>query len=219
MKKSIKIATALTICGVVLVGAIYYTNNIYIPSVKKNQAKKADSSVQTEQTSDYHYTISTNVPVSSGSSAAGSSLGSNVQVTKNSNGDETINRTWDAKKGDLDTSTSSPDSKTSANIGSGGAKITSSDGTYKGETPAKSSSSTTTKSTTPSTSKSSGSTKTGSSTKTAGSTPKNGDTRTVDGQKQVYIDGFGWVMDASGGESPTIGNADDDLGKQVGEMG
>lgn len=204
-----------------LVGAIYYTNSIYIPGVKKNLAEKADSSAQADQSSDYHYTISS---VQGDQSTDGNSSDSNVQVTEEPNGDVTINRTWDAKKGDLDTSTSSPDSKTSANIGSGGAKIIGSDGTYQGETPAKASSSTTTKSTTPSASKSSSSTttgtKSGSSTSTSSSTPKNGDTRVVNGEKQVYDEVFGWGADTSGGTPDYIGNSGDELsGVQVGEMG
>jgi len=220
MKKKIKVATALTICGVVLVGAIYYTNSIYIPNAKKDLAEKEDSSAQADQSSDYHYTISS---IQGDQGAAGSSSSdSSVQVTKESNGDVTINRTWDAKKGDLDTSTASPDSKTSANIGSGGAKIIGSDGTYQGETPAKSSSSTTTKSTTSGTSKSSSSsttaTKKSDSTSTSSSTPKNGDTRTVNGQKQIYDEVFGWGVDTSGGTLDNIEMAPPS-GEYVGDFG
>lgn len=61
--------------------------------------------------------------------------------------------------------------------------------------------------------------KTSSSTKSSG-TPKMGDKRTSNGQKQVYIDGFGWVEDGGGGgKGTTVGNPGDELtGNKVGIM-
>jgi len=49
--------------------------------------------------------------------------------------------------------------------------------------------------------------------------PQKGDTRTIDGQKQVYFLGFGWIEDAG---EPNIGIAvdgDGDINKMVGSMG
>jgi len=49
--------------------------------------------------------------------------------------------------------------------------------------------------------------------------PKMGDTRTIDGQKQVYFLGFGWIDD---NDEPNVGIAvdgDGDINKMVGSMG
>ena len=223
MKKNWKAITATALCFVIVLGTIYYTNCVYIPQMKAQQAADAETSAGSDSgdRSDYNYTISNSSPVSSSAGSAGSS--DSVQETKEENGDVTINRTWDAKEGELDTSSSSPNSTVDANIGSSGAKITGSDGTYQGETPAKASSSTT-KSTTPSTSKSSSSSgtsaKSSGSSKTTSSTPKDGDRRTVDGKEQEYWVGFGWVDVGSGGSyEPSAGQNSELSGIQVGEMG
>jgi len=41
------------------------------------------------------------------------------------------------------------------------------------------------------------------------------------GEKQIYIDGFGWIKDEGGGsQGTTVGNPDDELtGNKVGQMG
>ena len=221
MKKNWKAIAATALCFVIVLGTIYYTNCVYIPQMKAQQAADAEASSGSNSSdrSDYNYTISNSNPISSSAGSAGSS--DSVQETKEENGDVTINRTWDAKEGELDTSSSSPNSTADANIGSSGAKITGTDGTYQGETPAKASSSTT-KSTTPSTSKSSSSSETSAkssgSCKTSSSTPQNGDTRTVDGKKQMYILGFGWV-DEGGGSEAVYEEGPEQTGEQVGEMG
>lgn len=51
--------------------------------------------------------------------------------------------------------------------------------------------------------------------------PHNGDIRVVDGEKQIYILGFGWIKDEGGGSVGTIvGNPGDELtGNKVGIMG
>jgi len=51
--------------------------------------------------------------------------------------------------------------------------------------------------------------------------PHNGDVRVVDGEKQVYLLGFGWIKDEGGGSvGTTVGNPDDELtGNKVGVMG
>ncbi len=49
--------------------------------------------------------------------------------------------------------------------------------------------------------------------------PKMGDTRTIDGQKQVYFLGFGWIEDS---DEPSVGivvDGDGDINKMVGSMG
>lgn len=53
------------------------------------------------------------------------------------------------------------------------------------------------------------------------SEPHNGDVRVVNGEKQVYILGFGWIKDEGGGSVGTmVGNPGDKLtGNKVGIMG
>ncbi len=45
-----------------------------------------------------------------------------------------------------------------------------------------------------------------------------GDTHTVDGKKQVYFLGFGWIDDNGGGGEGTIVDGDGDINKMVGDM-
>lgn len=49
---------------------------------------------------------------------------------------------------------------------------------------------------------------------------KMGDTRVVNGQKQVYVDGFGWIENqGDGGQGTTVGSSGDQLtGNKVGTM-
>lgn len=53
------------------------------------------------------------------------------------------------------------------------------------------------------------------------SEPHNGDVRVVDGEKQIYLLGFGWIKDEGGGSCGTmVGNPGDQLtGHKVGIMG
>lgn len=53
------------------------------------------------------------------------------------------------------------------------------------------------------------------------SEPHNGDVRIVDGEKQIYLLGFGWIKDEGGGSVGTmVGNPGDQLtGHKVGVMG
>lgn len=55
---------------------------------------------------------------------------------------------------------------------------------------------------------------------TASSEPHNGDVRIVNGEKQIYLLGFGWIKDEGGGGSgTTVGNPGDELtGNKVGIM-
>lgn len=48
-----------------------------------------------------------------------------------------------------------------------------------------------------------------------------GDVRIINGEKQIYIDGFGWIKDEGGGsQGTTVGNPGDELtGNKVGQMG
>ncbi len=45
-----------------------------------------------------------------------------------------------------------------------------------------------------------------------------GDTRVVDGRKQIYFLGFGWIDDNGGGGGGTIVDGDGDINKMVGNM-
>lgn len=53
------------------------------------------------------------------------------------------------------------------------------------------------------------------------SEPHNGDVRVVDGERQIYLLGFGWIKDEGGGSvGTTVGNSGDQLtGHKVGIMG
>ena len=50
------------------------------------------------------------------------------------------------------------------------------------------------------------------------SEPQMGDTRVVDGRKQVYFLGFGWIDDNGGGGEGTVVDGDGDINKMVGSM-
>ncbi|WP_341349255.1 DUF6550 family protein [Intestinimonas butyriciproducens] len=50
------------------------------------------------------------------------------------------------------------------------------------------------------------------------SAPQMGDIRMVDGRKQVYFLGFGWIDDNGGGGEGTIVDGDGDINKMVGDM-
>lgn len=287
LKQNWKGITATVVAFGAVLGAIYYVNVIYLPG--QRQAARAAEPTATEPIAkkEYHYTVDVGnaQAANANTGAAGSSTNpanDRIKVTTDKDGNVTIDRTWDAAPGELDASTAAPSGPT-ANIGSGGGKITGEDGAYHGEKPTTpppstgSSGATTTKPSTdtstgtenkPSTGGDSSKPGTGTENQPSGgggskpndgtenkpttppadkpttpsgggsttekpsggsnngsSTPENGDTRTENGQNQIYIDGFGWVMDASGGESDYIempegdfGGADG-LGAQVGEMG
>ncbi|MEA4970641.1 MAG: DUF6550 family protein [Candidatus Pelethousia sp.] len=50
------------------------------------------------------------------------------------------------------------------------------------------------------------------------SAPQMGDTRMVDGKKQVCFLGFGWIDDNTGGGGGLIVDGDGDINKMVGDM-
>ncbi len=50
------------------------------------------------------------------------------------------------------------------------------------------------------------------------STPQMGDTRMIDGKKQVYFLGFGWIDDNGGGGEGTVVDGDGDINKMAGDM-
>lgn len=50
------------------------------------------------------------------------------------------------------------------------------------------------------------------------SAPQMGDTRMVDGKKQIYFLGFGWIDDNGGGGEGTVVDGDGDINKMVGDM-
>lgn len=52
------------------------------------------------------------------------------------------------------------------------------------------------------------------------SEPHNGDVRVIDGEKQIYLLGFGWLKDEGANIGTTVGNPGDELtGHKVGVMG
>ena len=247
---------AMTAAGFVVVfGAIYYVNCVYLPNRALERAMAMDAETlaaerAAEEKAQNERTYSFNINTELGQrSAAGSDEG--VTVTTDENGDIIVDRTWDEDTGDLPIS-AGPGSPI-ANIGGGGGeKITGEDGAYHGEQPAaqtpenggsgsgmeadskndgKTDSGKTgeTPSTpsTPSTGgtdskpSSGGSSTGGSSTggNSSSSKPKDGDTRTENGKRQEYVDGFGWVdiTDNIGGTD--YWDVGGDSGIYVGSMG
>lgn len=214
LKKYWKGITATVVALGVVCSSIYYVNCVYLPG--KQQAQAATLPVTEPDTSkDYHFTVNTDnaqaADSSTGSSSSGSTNPANdrIKVTTDGNGTVTIDRTWDAEPGELDTTTTAPNAPT-ANIGSGGGKITGDDGAYHGEQP----SDTTTKPSTDTTTKPSGSTTTPSTPSTpSSSTPKDGDRRVVDGKEQEYwADVDTWVDVGDGGHTDYI-----EMGPDTGE--
>ena len=247
LKKNWKPVTAFALALSAVGAAAYYVNFIYIPGKERARAAELTAAqVVPETPKDYNFTIDTSNPASISKTTSGtSSADDSIKVTTDADGNVTVDRIWDANMDELDTTTAAPGAPT-ANIGSGGGKITGTDGAYHGEqstttTPSTGGSSgtdstkpssddtTTTpstgdKTTTPSddsstTTPSDSSTKPSTPSTPGSSTPQVGDTRTENGQKQVYVDGFGWITDSSGGESDYIEMPDELSGIQVGEMG
>lgn len=226
--------TATVVAFGVVCSSIYYVNYVYLPGRQQAQAA-ALPVTEPDTTKDYNFTVNTNNAQAADSSAGSSGTSTNpandrIKVTTDKDGTVTIDRTWDAKPGELDTTTTAPNAPT-ANIGSGGGKITGSDGAYHGEQSTATSPSTGSTTSKPSTDSSTATTKPSDSTTTpttpsapstpskpSSSTPQVGDTRTENGQKQVYVDGFGWIADTSGGTSDYI-EMGPDTGNYVGEMG
>ena len=245
LKQNWKYIAATAAGFVVVFGAIYYVNCVYLPNRALERAiamdaetmaakQAAEEKAQNERT--YSFNINTELGQRS-DSAAGSDEG--VTVTTDENGDIIVDRTWDEDTGDLPIS-AGPGSPI-ANIGGGGGeKITGEDGAYHGEQPAaQTPESGGSGSGTEAGSKNDGKTDSGKtgetpstpSTPSTGGTdskpsskPKDGDTRTENGKRQEYVDGFGWVdiTDNIGGtdywEIPDCGGYDG-LGEQVGNMG
>lgn len=249
-----KYAAATAAGFAAVLGAIYYVNCVYLPNralergIAKDAAtmaaaQAAEEKAQNERT--YSFNINTELGQRSATSSD-----EGVTVTTDENGVVTIDRAWDVDTGDLPVS-NGPGSPI-ANIGGGGGeKITGEDGAYHGEQPApqtpenggsgsgteagsKNDGKTDSGKTgetpnTPSTPSSSGTDSRPASGGNGGSTgssstPKDGDTRTENGKRQEYVDGFGWVdiTDNIGGtdywEIPDCGGYDG-LGEQVGSMG
>lgn len=141
MKESFKkhwkgIMTTVVAFGVVC-GSIYYVNCVYLPGKRQAQAATAPV-IEPDTSKDYNFTVT-----SGNSQAANSSTNSSdpaktnpandrIKVTTDKDGTVTIDRTWDAEPGELDTTTTAPNAPT-ANIGAGGGKITGTDGAYHGE--------------------------------------------------------------------------------------
>lgn len=236
LKKNWKGISATVVAFGAVCGAIYYVNCIYLPGRQQAAATKL-AATQPDTPKEYNYTVSTANSQTADSSESSSGTSSNpandrIKVTTDQDGNVTVDRTWDAKPGELDTSSAAPSAPT-ANIGSGGGKITGTDGAYHGEQPTATTPSAGSATTKPTADSSKTTTKPADSTTTptkpstpstpstpSSSMPKDGDTRVVDGQEQEYWDGFGWVDKGDGGHTDYIaGDPNEDLGAQVGEMG
>ena len=233
-----KYAAATAAGFVVVFGAIYYVNCVYLPNRALERAMAMDAATMAaeraaEEKAQNERTYSFNINTELGQrSAAGSDEG--VTVTTDENGDIIVDRTWDEDTGDLPIS-AGPGSPI-ANIGGGGGeKITGEDGAFHGEQPAaQTPENGGSGSGTEADSKNDGKTDSTPSTPSGGtdskpstggsSKPKDGDTRTENGKRQEYWTGFGWVdiTDNIGGtdylEMPDCGGPDG-LGEQVGSMG
>ncbi len=237
LKRNWKGITATVVAFGAVFGAIYYVNHIYLPDKRQAAAEQlaAQDAAEVVTPKEYNFDINETQPTALSSGNGTNTADDSIKVTTDADGNVTIDRKWDhVDLDELDTSTAAPGAPT-ANIGSGGGKITGTDGAYHGEQPTTtapstggSSGTTTTKpSTGDSASKPSTGTEskpsTGTTTKpttpstggsgSGGSTPQMGDTRTENGQKQVFVDGFGWIADTSGGESDYI-----EMGPDTGEI-
>ncbi|MEA4993915.1 MAG: hypothetical protein VB060_08820 [Oscillibacter sp.] len=243
LKRNWKPITAFALALSAVGAAAYYVNFIYIPGKERARAAELTAAqVVPETPENYNFTIDTSNPASISKTSPGTnSVDDSIKITTDADGNVTIDRTWNADLDELDTTTAAPGAPT-ANIGSGGGKITGTDGAYHGEqptttTPSTGSSgtdstkpSTGDKTTTPpedssTTEPSDGSTKPSTPSKPSApstpgsSTPKDGDIRVVDGKEQMYWDGFGWVDKGNGGQTDYIEMPDELSGIQVGEMG
>ncbi len=230
-KQNWKGITATVVAFGAVFGAIYYVNGIYLPSQRQAQAAK-QSTTEPVTPKEYNYTINTTQPTASTTTGSGTNTADDsIKVTTDADGNVTIDRKWDhVDLDELDTSTAAPGAPT-ANIGSGGGKITGTDGAYHGEQPTTtapstggSSGTTTTKPSTGTTTKPAAPSTGGSTTEkpsggSGSSTPKDGDIRTENGKQQEYVDGFGWVDVGDGGHTDYIEMPDELSGIQVGEMG
>ena len=222
-KQNWKGITAIVVAFSAVFGAIYYVNGIYLPGQRQAQAAK-QSTTEPVTPKEYNYTINTTQPTANTTTGSGTNTADDsIKVTTDADGNVTIDRKWDhVDLDELDTSTAAPGAPT-ANIGSGGGKITGTDGAYHGEqaattTPSTGSSGTATtkpstgdsaskpstdtekkpstgKTTKPTTPSTGGSTteKPSGGSNSGSSTPKDGDIRTENGKQQEYVDGFGWV--------------------------
>ena len=241
---------AATVAGFVVVfGAIYYVNCVYLPNRALERAmamdaetlaaeRAAEEKAQNERT--YSFNINTELGQRS-DSAVNSDEG--VTVTTDENGDIIVDRTWDEDTGDLPIS-AGPGSPI-ANIGGGGGeKITGEDGAYHGEQPtaqtpenggsrdgteadSKNDSKTDSGKTgetpsTPSTPASGTDSKpssTGGNNNSGSSKPKDGDRRVVNGQEQEYWEDVDTWVDVGDGGHTDYWDVGGDSGIYVGSMG
>ena len=236
LKKNWKGITATVVAFGVVCSSIYYVNYVYLPGRQQAAAANA-TTTEPDTPKDYNFTVNTgNAQAADSSTSSSSSSSTNpandrIKVTTDKDGAVTINRTWDADPSELDTTKTAPNAPM-ANIGSGGGKITGTDGAYHGEqstaTTTPSTGQTTTKpftgdSGSSTTKPSDSSAKPSTPSKPSNGTPKDGDTRTENGKQQEYIDGFGWVDVSSGkdnnGGFPDYIEMGPDTGNYVGEMG
>lgn len=250
LKRNWKGITATVVAFGAVFGAIYYVNNIYLPDKRQAAAEQlaAQDAAEVVTPKEYNFDINETQPTALSSGNGTNTADDSIKVTTDADDNVTIDRKWDhVDLDELDTSTAAPGAPT-ANIGSGGGKITGTDGAYHGEqaattTPSTGSSGTTT--TKPSTGDSASKPSTGTESKpstgtttkpttpstgdtttkpsggsgSGSSTPKDGDIRTENGKQQEYVDGFGWVDVGDGGHTDYIEMPDELSGIQVGEMG
>ena len=217
MKKSWVAAITALSFTLVVGGAAYYINSVYLPAkqLEAANALRTNALAQAEEGTNYDYTIK--VGETAASNTEKFSESSSVTVTTDeTTGDVWITRDW-LNDGSSRVSSEPPTledtGRAEANIGSGGTNIVGSDGVYHGEqpiTPPPATTKPTTEQTKPS----------GSSGSTSGTeTGTNGQTRVVDGQQQIWINGWGWVPVGSGSRSEASKGTNTELsGVQVGKM-
>jgi len=231
LKKNWKGITATVVAFGAVCGSIYYVNCIYLPNRQQAEAAKLTAIQPVAPPKDYNFAVSTaNSQTPDTSANSTNPANDRIKVTTDQDGNVTVDRTWDAKPGELDTSTAAPNAPT-ANIGSGGGTITGTDGAYHGEQPTATTPSTGTTTTKPATDSSKTTTKPSTTPPApakpskptpkapSNSTPQMGDTRVVDGKEQMYVEGFGWTDVGDGGHTNSIDMPDELSGIQVGEMG
>ena len=137
LKRNWKGITATVVAFGAVFGAIYYVNHIYLPDKRQAAAEQlaAQDAAEVVTPKEYNFDINETQPTALSSGNGTNTADDNIKVTTDADGNVTIDRKWDhVDLDELDTSTAAPGAPT-ANIGSGGGKITGTDGAYHGEQP------------------------------------------------------------------------------------
>lgn len=192
MKKATgwKVFATTALCGVVLAGAIYYANCVYVPAQKA--AVIAEAKPTSEKKKEPNYTVHKSTAVSNAAAPtsvakdAAKSAAPAVTVTQKDSKNVYVKRTWSDK---TSTTTAKTVVKPAASTPK---KTTSAPAIKKASTAVK---------------------------KPVASTaaPKNGAERVVNGKKQMYDEVFGWVDEGSGSQDTYLDM--ETSGEYIGEMG